>query len=105
MRSLFALGIYMLTSLSLRWIFIVEGVITIGFGLLALLFLTSSPTSASWLSERERQIVILENEADRALLAEEPFDKAQILSAFTDWRVYLWALVYISVRPALLSSV
>ncbi|EKM51389.1 uncharacterized protein PHACADRAFT_102903, partial [Phanerochaete carnosa HHB-10118-sp] len=70
------------------------GIITIGFGLLTLLFLTASPDTASWLSERERQIVVLTNEADRALKAHEGFSRAQITSAFTDPRTYLWGLAY-----------
>ncbi|KZV97993.1 MFS general substrate transporter [Exidia glandulosa HHB12029] len=79
-----------------RWIFIVEGVITAGFGIIAFFVMDDYPITASWLTDRERQIILLENEADRALLAEEPFDKKQILSAFTDWRVYLWGLVYLA---------
>ena len=80
-----------------RWIFIVEGVITTGFGLIAFFTMSDYPISAGWLSDREREIIVLENEADRALLAAEPFDRRQILSAFGDWRVYVWALVYLAV--------
>ncbi|GJE95210.1 MFS general substrate transporter [Phanerochaete sordida] len=77
-----------------QWIFIVEGVITIGLGLLAMLFLTASPETSSWLSDRERLIIQLTNEADRALKAQEGFSGAQIKSAFTDWRTWLWGLMY-----------
>jgi hypothetical protein len=96
-----------------RWIFIVElvipdnftqrelmfvcrGAITMGFGILSFFFLSDYPITASWLTPRERKIVILTNEADRALLAEEAFSKSQIWSAFTDYRTYLWAVVYIT---------
>lgn len=77
-----------------QWIFIVEGVITIGLGLLSVFFLSADPETSSWLSPRERQIIVLTNEADRALHAHEAFSGAQIKSAFTDWRTYLWALMY-----------
>ena len=81
---------------SRRWIFIVEGCITGGFGLIAFFVMSDYPVSAPWLSERERQIVLLANEADRALLPEEAFNRRQILSAFKGWRTYLWGLVFIS---------
>ncbi|KAK7056734.1 hypothetical protein VNI00_002451 [Paramarasmius palmivorus] len=79
-----------------RWIFIVEGVVTIGLGLLSFVFMSDYPISARWLTEREKRIINITNEADRALLAEEGFNKKQIISAFTDWRTYLWGLVYLS---------
>jgi hypothetical protein len=55
------------------------------------------PATAGWLTVREKQIIHLSNEADRALLANESFDRRQIISAFTDWRTYLWGLIYLSV--------
>ncbi|OCH91971.1 MFS general substrate transporter [Obba rivulosa] len=81
-----------------RWIFIVEGCITAGLGLLAFLFMTSYPTTASFLTPVERRIIALSNAADRAQQEHEAeaFSGAQIRSAFTDWRVYLWGLVYIT---------
>ncbi|KAI0258850.1 MFS general substrate transporter [Gloeopeniophorella convolvens] len=79
-----------------KWIFIVEGIITAGLGLLGLVFMTSYPARASFLSATEREIILLANEADRALKAHEAFSGAQIRSAFTDPRTYLWGLVYLS---------
>jgi hypothetical protein len=79
-----------------RWIFIVEGATTAGLGLLAYLFMTKDSTTASWLTEEERQVILSVNEADRALKAKEAYSSQQILSAFTDWRTYLWGLMYIT---------
>ncbi|KAA1477432.1 MFS general substrate transporter [Dentipellis sp. KUC8613] len=79
-----------------RWIYIVEGCTTAGLGLLTMIFMVSYPDTAGFLSDRERQIIILTNEADRALKASEGFSRSQIISAFTDWRTYLWGLIYIS---------
>ncbi|KAH8105328.1 MFS general substrate transporter [Cristinia sonorae] len=78
-----------------RWIFIVEGVITTGLGLLAYLVMSSYPADAHWLSAEERDIINLTNESDRALKAREGFSSAQIRSAFTDWRTYAWALMFL----------
>ena len=79
----------------LRWIFIVEGCITAGLGLLSLIFMSAYPNTASWLSPTERDIVLLTNEADRALKPTESFSGAEISSAFKDWRTYVWSLMYI----------
>lgn len=77
-----------------RWIFIVEGVVTIGLGLLAFLTFSSSPTTSRWLTPREQRIILLTNEIDRALRADEAFSASQIKSAFVDWRTYIWGLMY-----------
>ncbi|EMD35995.1 hypothetical protein CERSUDRAFT_115933 [Gelatoporia subvermispora B] len=81
-----------------RWIFIVEGCITAGLGLLAFLVMTSYPTTASFLNETEKRIIALSNAADRAQQEHEAegFSSVQIRSAFTDWRVYLWSVVFIT---------
>lgn len=79
-----------------RWIFIVEGATTAGLGLLAFVFMADYPVSASWLTPREKALIERANAADRALHATEPFERRQILSAFTDWRTYLWGIVYLS---------
>lgn len=79
-----------------RWIFIVEGCITAGFGLIAFIFMTSNPTTATFLTPAEREIVIRANEADRALHANETFSMRQIKSAFTDWRMYPWAVMFLT---------
>ncbi|PSR84205.1 hypothetical protein PHLCEN_2v5493 [Hermanssonia centrifuga] len=79
-----------------RWIFIVEGCITAGMGLLAFIFMTSNPATAKFLSPTEREIVARANEADRALKSQESFSSSQIRSAFTDWRTYVWSLMYLT---------
>jgi sugar phosphate permease len=60
--GLFASGILKLDRIGSvnRWrmIFVVEGIITAGLGLIALVFLTDSPSTARWLSEEEKQLAI-----------------------------------------------
>jgi hypothetical protein len=58
--------------------------------------MTKDSTTASWLTEEERRVILSVNEADRALKAKEAYSSQQILSAFTDWRTYLWGLMYIT---------
>ncbi|THH32690.1 hypothetical protein EUX98_g1541 [Antrodiella citrinella] len=79
-----------------RWIFIIEGVITASFGVIALFFMTAYPNDASWLTATERDIINITNESDRALNASEGFSLPQVKSGFTDWRTYCWAIMYLA---------
>ena len=60
--GLLASGILSLDSIGsvTRWrmIFVVEGIITTGLGIIALVFLTDNPGTARWLSEEEKQLAI-----------------------------------------------
>ena len=60
--GLFASGILTLDNFAgiTRWrmIFAIEGIITIGIGLTALIFLTDRPETARWLSEAEKRLAI-----------------------------------------------
>ncbi|KAI0740104.1 MFS general substrate transporter [Earliella scabrosa] len=80
-----------------QWIFIIEGAITAGLGIIAAVFMSSYPETAAFLSSDEKRVVLLANEADHAQKAAERFNGKQIRSAFTDWRTWLWGLVYISI--------
>ncbi|EJD41002.1 hypothetical protein AURDEDRAFT_169980 [Auricularia subglabra TFB-10046 SS5] len=79
-----------------RWIFIVEGATTARPGLLAFVFRADYPISASWLLPREKALIERANTANRVLHATEPFELRRILSAFSDWRTYLWGIFYLS---------
>jgi nitrate/nitrite transporter NarK len=59
--------------------------------------MSAYPAQASFLTETEREIIVLSNEADRALKAREDFSGSQIRTAFTDPRTYLFGLVYLSI--------
>lgn len=58
--------------------------------------MSAYPATAPWLTESERKLVVLVNEADRALKAKEAFSGSQIRSAFTDWRTYCWSVMFIT---------
>ncbi|OBZ72869.1 putative transporter C11D3.18C [Grifola frondosa] len=72
-----------------RWIYIVEGCITGGFGLLTFVFMSAYPAEAKFLNATEKRIIQLAIEADRAQGDNESFNGKHIRSAFTDWRTYL----------------
>jgi D-galactonate transporter len=48
-----------------QWLFVLEGIPSIVVGLLALLIVVDKPAKASWLTEREKQIVLSDLDADR----------------------------------------
>jgi len=81
-----------------RWIFIVEGVITAGFGLITFFFMSAYPATAPFLSPVEKRIIELANAEDRAQTTEESvaFRSGQVRAAFVDLRMYLWGIVYIA---------
>src|ERR1700676_4206707 len=48
-----------------QWLFVLEGIPSIVVGLLALVIVVDKPAEASWLTEREKQLVLADLEADR----------------------------------------
>lgn len=50
---------------SWRLIFVIEGIITVGIGLVALIFLTDRPETAKWLSQAEKDLVIARVKSER----------------------------------------
>ena len=77
-----------LTALGLhgwQWMFILEGIPTLLFGIIVLLWLPDRPANAKWLSAEDKQLI-------GARLAEDPVHEAQSLGdMLSDWRV--WALI------------
>jgi D-galactonate transporter len=47
-----------------QWLFVLEGIPSIIVGLMALLIVVDKPAAASWLTERERRLVLADLEAD-----------------------------------------
>nr|VWO94072.1 Uncharacterized protein [Ganoderma boninense] len=80
-----------------KWIFIVEGCVTGGLGLLSFLVMPAYPDTARFLSPGEKHVVQRANETDRGQRADERFRGAQVRAAFADWRTWLWGLVYIAI--------
>ncbi|ODV90171.1 hypothetical protein CANCADRAFT_13294, partial [Tortispora caseinolytica NRRL Y-17796] len=77
-----------------RWIFIVEGVVTVGIGLFALIVMYPYPENAKFLTERERQYLLAIHAKDRAQHKAQGLNWAYAKTAFKDYRTYLWGLIY-----------
>ena len=68
-----------------QWMYLLEGIPTLLLGFVVLWGLPDSPAKATWLSPREKEIVL-------ARLAQDPKGEVSGLGAmFRDWRV--WALI------------
>lgn len=79
-----------------QWLFIIEGIITIFFGGVALFILPDYPQSTTWLSAREREIAQKRLDLDLGITEE-----SQDIGAFqglkmclTDVKVWLLGLTY-----------
>ncbi|KAI9593441.1 putative MFS nicotinic acid transporter Tna1 [Syncephalis fuscata] len=91
-----------------QWIFVIEGLATVLIACSALYFLPDFPEgeNATFLTERERALAIARlakdvTEAHNGRMAsgltnyEHFFQVGQVLGAFKDWKVYMYALVHI----------
>jgi sugar phosphate permease len=79
------------------WIFILEGIFTIIFGLTSFFILPRSPAHARFLSERERAYVVERLKQDGATGSNEQMDRfswREVFQAFTLPHVWMLAVVF-----------
>ncbi|RMD41902.1 hypothetical protein DV735_g3204, partial [Chaetothyriales sp. CBS 134920] len=75
-----------------RWIFILEGLLTVVVSLFAYFFIHNYPSTASFLTEPEREFIQTRLSADSDATQNESFTWANFRKTFTDPKVYLYAL-------------
>lgn len=77
------------------WIFIIEGIITIGFGALSFFMVHDFPDIATFLSEKDRARVVRRLREDQQSSAEhEQFQMAYFWAAVTDYKMWLGMFIY-----------
>jgi hypothetical protein len=77
------------------WIFIIEGIITIGFGALSFCMVHDFPDIATFLSEQDRARVVRRLREDQQSSAEhEQFQMAYFWAAVTDYKMWLGMFIY-----------
>ncbi|KAJ7108664.1 major facilitator superfamily domain-containing protein [Mycena epipterygia] len=88
---------------SWRILFIIEGIPAIIMGLIALFLLPNRPESTTFLNERERAIAL--DRMNRGTSGDDgvKVDRAHILMAFRDWRIYTGGAIYFGLNCALAS--
>ncbi|BFZ65409.1 hypothetical protein YB2330_006575 [Saitoella coloradoensis] len=80
------------------WIFIIEGIVTVIFGVVTIFFLPNDPGSASFLTSEERTIaverLILDGGVTRDDEAGAGFKGKQVWRAVANWNTWLTAMIF-----------
>lgn len=80
------------------WIFILEGILTVFAGVLALVVMVDFPSTAKFLTPEERSYVVWRKKYDNSSVGEEEhFEMRHFWSAVSDWQVWLHVLIYMSI--------
>lgn len=89
-----------------RWIFILEGLLTVVVAIAAFFILYDFPDTASFLSIEEKAWVVKRlkfqgsKKSDRAVAESDHFEWKYVRQALTDWQLYLSLLMYWVSHPA-----
>ena len=87
-----------------RWIFYIEGIVTVVVGAFAFFFIYDFPSDRpKFLTEPECDRVLARLRNDAGPGAAEHFSWKQVGSAFLEWKVYVWALCTIGIFVPLYS--
>ena len=72
-----------------RWIFIVEGLVTVVLACVAKFFIVDWPETSKFLNEEERQMLIRRLEEDAAEASMNRLDSKAARRTFSDWKIYV----------------
>ena len=75
-----------------RWIFILEGLLTIVVSCIAYFFVANYPATAKFITEKERAAIYTRLESNSDATRNEDFTGANVLRAFRDPKVWLYGL-------------
>lgn len=79
-----------------RWIFYLEGTVTVVVGVLAFFLLNDFPSNhPKFLTASECERVIARLQADAGTGASEHFSWKQVFAALLTWKIYVWTLCFI----------
>ncbi|KAG7091133.1 hypothetical protein E1B28_010187 [Marasmius oreades] len=77
------------------WIFVIEGGITIVFGVVAWFFLPDFPESNSFLTREETEMVLSRIEEDRGDSVSDSVTTAKVFEHLSDWKVWIFGLMFL----------
>lgn len=72
-----------------RWIFIVEGLVTMVFAIVSRFLIVDWPETSKFLSESERSMLIQRLAHDGPDTSMNHFDRHARYRTFTDWKIYV----------------
>ncbi|OAQ61101.1 MFS general substrate transporter [Pochonia chlamydosporia 170] len=76
-----------------KWLFLIEGCLTVGFAIIAMFILPDFPATTKWLSEEEREYAIARLENDQNSTQAGNLSHLQsFLHAVRDWRTWMFVL-------------
>ena len=87
-----------------RWLFFIEGALTIAVAIIAIFVLPDFPTTTRWLTPQERALAIKRMEEDAGVGDEQETEQGAVKGfwlAVTDWKVWWLALALTSQVVAL----
>ncbi|KAF9553035.1 MFS general substrate transporter [Agrocybe pediades] len=76
------------------WIFIIEGIITVAFGIVAWFFLPSFPDENTFLTKEETGIVLRRIEKDRGDALPDEMSRDKLIHHLLDWKIWVIGLMY-----------
>jgi len=72
-----------------RWIFVIEGLITVVLVVLCLPFMNDWPGTAKWLRPREKAVLEERIRNDGIIGSMDKLDRKAIIRCLADWKIYL----------------
>lgn len=87
-------GLYSTVLITRRWLFFIEGALTIAVAVIAIFILPDFPTTTRWLTPQERALALRRMEEDAGVGDQEETEGATsgLWLAVTDWKVWWFAL-------------
>ncbi|KAK7534992.1 major facilitator superfamily domain-containing protein [Phyllosticta citribraziliensis] len=77
-----------------RWIFIIEGILTVAVSLAGYWFICNYPSTAGFLTPKERKVVLSRLTSDSDSTADEPFNWTAVLTCLRDPKCWLYGAVF-----------
>ena len=77
-----------------QWLFLIEGIPSVIFGLITLYYLTDGPTKAKWLGPEERALLAQRLEEEEEIKKLEGEHRHKLTDAFKSGKVWLLCIVY-----------
>ncbi|MCJ1475634.1 hypothetical protein MMC13_004297 [Lambiella insularis] len=80
-----------------RWIFIIEGIVTVLVACIAKIFVVDWPETSKFLNDNERELLLSRLRDDVAEARMDRLDKKAVRRVFGDWKIYVGTIMYFGV--------